>query len=587
MVINKLILLIKNLKINFYLYSLIFFSIISSFLEILSISSIIPIMGIIIDANIVSKFPIIDDLFQYFDQLDFIQSQIFENKNYLTLMLIYLMIIVFFVKFVFQIFFEWYRADIVYKIDYKISSYLFNYYLNKPYYFYVDTNTSKLHRNIQGAAGGVSNIFRSIIIIFTETLIVLGLLSLLLYYDWKVTAMTLFLLLVAGSVFMISTSKLNISLGRKVHIHTEKRISHLINGFEGIKDFIIYDKIKSLYKIFDNSNQAYGKANRLFSVIAILPKLIIEFLFIFGILIALLYFSLKEQNLNEFLPLISLFVLSMIRIAPSTFRIINASQQIKFNKTSIDHIYADLMSAIKQINLKSLSQNKYEIKFSKNIQLKNINFSFKKNKTKVIKNLNLSLKKGDCIGIYGDSGSGKSTLLNIITGLFKPVSGNIFCDDVNIHKNIKSWRKNIGYVPQNVYLIDEDIKKNISLNINSKLYNKINLNYALQISGLKKMYKNISFRLKKTLGEKGQKISGGQVQRVGIARAIYQRPNILIFDESTSSLDKDIEKKIFKSIYNLKGKNTILIVSHKLELLKKCDKIYKFKNGQLIQKILN
>ena len=580
---KKLFLVLKNLKIINSFYFLVLLSIIASLLEVLSITSVLPLVGMLIDPEAFKQYAIFNHLFKFFDQFNLARLNLFNDQNQIVLLFIFVIFVIFVIKFFFQLFFEWYRANIVYIIDYKLTSYLYNFYLNKTYNFHVDTNTSKLHRNIQGDAKAISNIFRSIVIIFTEILIILGLLSVLFFLYWKITAIALFLLVFAGAAILFFTGKLNFILGKKLHIETQKRIKFLIDGFEGIKDFIIYDKIKVFYEMFDVSNKEYGKASKIYSILIILPKLIIEFLFILGILAVLSSFILSEKSLDQFLPLIALFIISIVRIAPSTFRIINSSQQIRFNKASIDHIFKDVISAIKLVDIKNPVIIKNEINFHKKLELKNVNFSYKNNK-KILRNLNFSISKGQCIGIFGSSGTGKSTLLNIITGLFQADSGKVLSDENNIYKNIKSWRKNIGYVPQNVYLLDENIKKNISLNLNSNSLNKINFEYALKISGLKEMNKNLTLRLQKTLGEKGRKISGGQAQRIGIARAIYNKPSILIFDEATNSLDKKIELKIFDSIYKLKNKNTIIIVSHKLQLLKKCHKVYEFNKGKLYNK---
>ena len=580
---KKLFLVLRNLKIINSFYFLVSLSIIASLLEVLSITSVLPLVGMLLDPEAFKQYAIFNHLFKFFDQFNLARLNFFNDQNQIVLLFIFVIFVIFLIKFIFQLFFEWYRANIVYIIDYKLSSYLYNFYLNKTYNFHVDTNTSKLHRNIQGDAGAISNIFRSVVIIFTEILIILGLLSVLFFLYWKITAIALFLLVFSGATILFFTGKLNFILGKRLHIETQKRIKFLIDGFEGIKDFIIYDKIKVFYEMFDVSNKEYGKASKINSILTILPKLIIEFLFILGILAVLSSFILSEKSLDQFLPSIALFIISVVRIAPSTFRIINSSQQIRFNKASIDHIFKDVLSAIKLVDIKNPVKIKNEIHFHKKLELKNVNFSYKNNK-KVLRNLNFSISKGQCIGIFGSSGTGKSTLLNIITGLFQADSGKILSDENNIYKNIKSWRKNIGYVPQNVYLLDENIKKNISLNLNSNFLNKINFEYALKISGLKKMNKNLTLRLQKTLGEKGRKISGGQAQRIGIARAIYNKPSILIFDEATNSLDKKIELKIFDSIYKLKNQNTIIIVSHKLQLLKKCHKVYEFNKGKLYNK---
>lgn len=577
---KKLFSILKDLKLEYSFYFLMLFSIISSLLEILSISSVLPLMGIIIDPEIFLKNEYLSNFLQhnYFDKI------LKENlNNNITILLIFLIIIIFTIKFMFQLFFEWYRANIIYNIDRRISSSLYNFYINLPFKFHVNTNTSKLHRNIQVDAKSVSNIFRSLIIIFTESLIILGLVSILLYIDWFITFATLLSLTLIGSIFLFLSGKFNVSLGKKVHKESEKRIKHLINGFEGIKDFIIYDKISNFSELFDKSNKNFANANKYFSIILALPKIIIEFLFILVILGALLYFTLIDQSINQFLPIITLIVVSMIRIAPSCFRIITSNQQIKFNKASIDNISKDLKYGISIKNYPNLNKTKNLITFNKEIKFKNVNFSYNKGK-KILKNLNLNIKKGEFIGVYGSSGSGKSTFLNILAGLFKPNTGKIISDNNDIFQNIKSWRKNIGYVPQKVYLLDENIVKNVSLEFKKYLNDKDKFKEAIDIAGLKKVSNNLKLRQKDSIGEKGDKISGGQAQRVGIARAIYNKPEILIFDEATSSLDKHIEKKIINSIYKLRGKKTVIIVSHKLELLKNCDKIFKFENGKMIKK---
>ena len=577
---KKLFSILKDLKLEYSFYFLMLFSIISSLLEILSISSVLPLMGIIIDPEIFLKNEYLANFLQH-SYLDKILKE--KLNNNIVILLIFLIIIIFTTKFMFQIFFEWYRANIIYNIDRRISSSLYNFYINLPFKFHVNTNTSKLHRNIQVDAKSVSNIFRSLIIIFTESLIILGLVSILLYIDWLITFSTLLSLTLTGSIFLFLSGKFNISLGKKVHKESEKRIKHLINGFEGIKDFIIYDKISNFFELFDKSNKNYANANKYFSIIIALPKIIIEFLFILVILSVLLYFTLIDQSINQFLPVITLIVVSMIRIAPSCFRIITSNQQIKFNKVSIDNIFKDLKYGISIKNYPNLKKLKNFINFNKEIKFKNVNFSYSKGK-KILKNLNLNIKKGEFIGVYGSSGSGKSTFLNILAGLFKPNTGRVISDNNDIFQNIKSWRKNIGYVPQKVYLLDENIVKNVSLEFKKYLNDKDKFKEAIDIAGLKKVSNNLKLRQKDSIGEKGDKISGGQAQRVGIARAIYNKPEILIFDEATSSLDKNIERKIINSIYKLRGKKTVIIVSHKLELLKNCDKIFKFENGKMIKR---
>ena len=198
-------------------------------------------------------------------------------------------------------------------------------------------------------------------------------------------------------------------------------------------------------------------------------------------------------------------------------------------------------------------------------------------------NLNLEIKIGDTIGIFGDSGSGKSSFINLLIGLLKPKNGQILIDGIDINSNINSWRESIGYVPQNIFLIDDTLRRNISFDLELDSNDEKKLNECLKQSELINFVNNLQNGLDTIVGERGSRISGGQLQRVGIARALYNDPKILIFDESTSALDKETELEIIKNIYKFKSKKTLIIITHKKELLKECDKIYKLENGKFLQ----
>ena len=198
-------------------------------------------------------------------------------------------------------------------------------------------------------------------------------------------------------------------------------------------------------------------------------------------------------------------------------------------------------------------------------------------------NLNLEIKIGDTIGIFGDSGSGKSSFINLLIGLLKPKSGQILINGIDINSNINAWRESIGYVPQNIFLIDDTLKRNISFDLEIDTGDVKKINECLKQSELINFVNNLQNGLDTIVGERGSRISGGQLQRVGIARALYNDPKILIFDESTSALDKETELEIIKNIYKFKSKKTLIIITHKKELLKECDKIYKLENGKFLQ----
>ena len=286
------------------------------------------------------------------------------------------------------------------------------------------------------------------------------------------------------------------------------------------------------------------------------------------------------------MTIIGFFVATFIRLTPSAYRIISSLQRIKFTQKILQSLrkniffFDELVKNKQSLKLKEKKNNSIEIKDK--IKISNINFSYDPNRN-IFSDLNLEIKVGDTIGIFGDSGAGKSTFVNIFTGLLKPEKGKILTNNKDINSNIYFWRKNIGYVPQNIFLIDDTLEKNISLDFSNQSKNLKKLSECLMQSELEKFINNLPNGVNTPVGERGSRISGGQLQRVGIARALYNNPDILIFDESTSALDKETELDILKNIYKFKNKKTMIIITHKKELLKNCDKIYKLENGKFLE----
>ena len=299
-----------------------------------------------------------------------------------------------------------------------------------------------------------------------------------------------------------------------------------------------------------------------------------------GVLVLVLYILSRGSYIEEqLLSTVAIFAASAFRMLPSLNRIINSLQNIKLSSSSIPILLKELsLKTIEKINDKSV---KYETNKNFDINIKDLSFSYKQDKSFVLKNLNLQINKGQCIGIVGESGSGKSTFVDIILGLFLPTEGGVYLNDKSIFLNLNEWRKNIGYVPQQSILIDDTIKKNIAFGVADEDIDINKILNCLKEVQLDKFVNNLDFGVDTFVGEKGIKISGGQRQRIAIARALYNNPNILIFDEATSSLDKKTEEKIMESIYKFKKNRTLVIVSHRITSLNDCDNIYEIQGGKI------
>ena len=382
----------------------------------------------------------------------------------------------------------------------------------------------------------------------------------------------------------VLVKKINLSLGKDVHEYSQLRIKNLIEGLGGIKEILIFNKIDYFINQFKQSNSKLTSAKKKNSIIGSLPRYIIEILLVIILVITLLVISKSNSLIINNLTLLGFFSATFIRLTPSAYRIISSLQRIKFTQKILNSLNKNLeyFDKIKIDKDEKSKRKKIEnISIENSIVIKNIKFSYN-SKKKLFESLDLEIKIGDTIGIFGESGSGKSTFVNLLIGLLKPDKGEILINDKDINSNIYLWRKNIGYVPQNIFLIDDTFKKNISLNFDSKKENLKRLNECLKQSELEKFISSLPNGIDTIVGERGSRISGGQLQRVGIARGLYNNPEILIFDESTSALDRETELEIFKNIYKFKDRKTLIIITHKKELLKDCDQIYKLENGKFL-----
>ena len=577
--IKNFFIIIKNLNLLKTFYFFFILSLISTILEIISIGSILPLLHLIIDENFFNKYSTYSYILLEISPLKYIDGNYSTHINYISgLSVVILTIFIF--RFLFQLFIEWYKFTFIYKLEFLLSNKLFDYFMNSPYQFHLKKNSSSFHRDIQSDIGYFSATANAVVTLLIELLVLVGVVSLILLVQFTSTISAIVILSFFGYIFLRTTSKLNLKLGTKVHEASQKRIKYLIEGFQGIKDIIVFNKIKFFTSNFILFNKKLTEAKKNHSIVSSIPRLILEILLILGFLIILFVLILSDIPIAKSVPILGFFAAASFRLTPSCYKIVNSIQRLKFTDKPINNLKNHVVIANSQVDEEQFQQ---EIVFENKLSIKNLNFAFD-NKEEVIKNLSLEINEGETIGIFGESGSGKSTLINLIMGLFTPNQGNIYSNNNDIFKNPSSWRKNIGYVTQNVFLTDDKLINNIALGIEEKAIDLKKIESSIANSGLLEFVKNLKNGINNYVGEQGSRISGGQLQRVGIARALYNDPKILIFDESTSSLDLKTESEIMTNVYKFQKNKTLIIISHKLDLLKKCDHIYELKNKKLIKK---
>jgi ATP-binding cassette, subfamily B, bacterial PglK len=390
-------------------------------------------------------------------------------------------------------------------------------------------------------------------------------------FQTELVLVVLSIIFLTSFIYLFSINKKIIDLGINRKINEENKLKYLQEGLNGIKEIRLYGKENYFKEKFTEKSFKIANSLSLFHFIMRAPRLFFELLFVIIITVLIAYFTYFKFQPSEYIPALALFLVASFRILPGVNRVINSYQQISFTKVAFHIIYNKL------IKEKFYKKNpKKEFNIENNILLSGVSFNYT-GKKPIIINMNENIKKGDSVAIFGPSGAGKSTLLDLITGIKEPTKGKIFYDDKHLSVFENKIFKNISYVPQSVYLFDDTIKNNITFyarNFDNKRFQK-----ALEIAKLESFIDQLPNKEETFIGEIGKNISGGEKQRIGLARAIYNDPYILILDEVTSAVDNNTETEIFKSLsYYTKQDKILIYVSHKESLLNFSNKIIRIKN---------
>jgi ATP-binding cassette, subfamily B, bacterial PglK len=564
---SKKIFQILNIDEKKKILFLFFLITVNFFLEMISVTLVVPIVTLIFDDNFLNNVYLIKFLPDYFFN--------FSSNQLLKFSLIAIAGI-YFVKTIFLIFFSYWKANFIYGLHKKYAEKLYFNYINQNYLFHLKSNSSELTKNIVSTQNFAHNI-NQLSILLTEIIILFGLTLILMYVNFKATIFIFIFTALVSFMFLRFVSPTLSTQGKKNMTNLKSLMESINSSFFAIKEIKIMNRENYFISKFSKNIKNFSNSEKIQEFIQSIPRFILEFMSILLLIITIFFMLYYEYDRVSIITFLALFAAVGFKIIPSINKIIFSIQHLKFYLPVSEVVITDLK--LKKNQITNTPQN-----VSKNwrVQIKNLSYMYPKSKKFVFRNINLDIKKFDIIGITGPSGAGKSTFINCLIGLLNPSNGEINIDQQSIFDNLKSWQNKIGYVPQQVFLTDNNIFSNIAFGVETKKIDKNKIFQASKISQLSNFLKKKQDYFK-IIGERGVRISGGQMQRVGIARALYNEKDILIFDESTSSLDLETEKKFFKSIENFKRKKTIIIISHKLNTLKICDKVFKLKNNSLFR----
>ena len=553
-------------------------SLFATIFEVVGIGSIPIFIMLITDIDfLTSKMP-------NFISIDLIY-QIGQNKLIIIAAIVLGLIFIFKNLYLFLLLF--FQNKFIMQLRQSTTNKIFKYYINSPYLNHYKINPATYVRTIESDIGSTFKVIGCYLALFREILVLISVFLLLFFTDPFISSFSLTLLALPVSIFYFFYRK---TLKKRGQILVEKngeRIKITNQSLGGIKETKILNKENFFLDKFFNTNQIVEKISFFSAIITSIPRLFLEVSALVAITSVCAVLIMIGRPVDAILPMISLLAISSVRFIPALNIITSSLAAIRLRKYSIDLI-VNLVKEANLLSAKEKPEELYEKDFSKNeifsnnIKLKNISFNYGTDKKVAVNNINIDIAKGKSVGLIGKSGSGKSTLVDIIIGLLEPSTGEILIDDNNISIKKISWQKQLGYVPQEVYLLDDTIRNNITFGIEKEEIDEKLLSDVIEKSQLKNLINSLSNKLDTLIGDRGARLSGGEKQRIGIARALYNKPKVIVFDEATSSLDIYNENKILKEIYENKKDKTLIIISHRNNTVKYCDLIYVMEDGKII-----
>lgn len=471
----------------------------------------------------------------------------------------------------------WLQNGFLSSLKARLSQQLFGAYLNKPFKYHLDNNSAPLIRN---AFSEVETIVgygvRPFLYLIAEGLVIVGILSVLLLANPMAMLIAGGVVLIMGGGAYIGTRGYLYNLGAEKALNEGNRLGHLQEGIAAVVDIKLFGREQEFTRRYARWDNAHARVKKIHATVQNAPRVWFEIVFIMAFVVLVLSWDAQGKHHEEIISTMILLAAAAFRLLPSATRILSALNNIQFGLPMIELLNEDLKSE------NPLAGE--DLSFQKNIVFKNVSFKYSGESPMILNSVSVEIKKNETVGVMGISGQGKSTLVNIMAGLLSPTSGEVHIDSKPIKGMEASWFRHIGYVPQQVYLLDATIKSNVAFGIPDEDIDVSRVWAALKKSGIESDVKEMSCGIETEVGERGVRISGGQKQRLGIARALYREPALLILDESTNSLDIKNEEGILETLSGLKGQITMVIVSHRQSAFGSCNKILEVVNGKITEK---
>ena len=544
---------------------------VGSVLELMGVSLILPFVQLVMDADGTDNA-----LLQWFGRLIGAESQ-----RELLIWLGLLLIAVYLVKNAYLLLAKYVQLRFVFNNRLELSGRLMRNYMKKPYPFHLEKNSSEILRSVTSDVNNLYELVMDVIDLVSNLLIIAMLAVYLLYTDVMITLVVAALLGLCSYFYFAVMRRRTVDYGKQNQLYNGKMIQAVNQALGGIKEIKVLARENYFVRAYEENGRYYASSLKKSQFYRNAPKYLIETVCVCGVLATILIKLQMGADVQELVPQLSVFAMAAFRLLPSVNQVNNLLNGILFLKPSIDRIYEDLQEAGAKKNERPPERDYRRLPAADAVRFEHVTFRYPGTEKEILSDLSVELPLKKSIGFVGSSGAGKTTFMDLLLGLLSPDQGRICYGDSDIRDYPDAWGHKLGYIPQSIYLADDTIRRNVAFGIPDSEISEEQVRRALEEAQLLEFADGLEEGLDTMVGESGVRLSGGQRQRIGIARALYQQPEILVLDEATSALDTETEQAVMEAVERFRGRCTLLMIAHRTSTLENCDQIYRLEDGKL------
>lgn len=561
---------------------LVFIMLIGAVLEALGITLVLPVMQAIVDPSAITE--------NQYHMGDVYRISGAGSVQQFAVLMMAAIIVVFICKNIYLFLEQKLLLRFIYRNQFATSNRMMINFMKRPYEYYLNANTAVIQRNITSDINNVYALILNILQMTSEVIVFLILVAVLLAMDAVMTMSIAALLIVVLVVIKRFLKPVMLKAGKENQDYYAGLYQWISESVDAVKEIKIAGRENYFINEYSKCGDGYVNAVQRYTLFSSTPRLLIECIFITGIVLYIMVQVMSgDGDLTALIPQLGAFAVAAARLLPSANRMNTYMTNISYFQPFLDNVSENLQEEIHDRSISyrvedyDPSETAKKLPVTSSIELKDIVYHYPNSEVKIFDHATVTFPVGKSIGIVGASGGGKTTLIDIMLGLLRPASGQILADGVDVQTNYRGWLRNIGYIPQQIYMLDTTIRKNVAFGVPDKDIDDEKVWRALKEAQLDEHVRSLPEGLDTEIGQHGIRFSGGQRQRIGIARALFEDPEVLVLDEATSALDNETEAAIMDSVNRLHGKKTLIIIAHRLETIEKCDMVYRVEHQGVVR----